>query len=871
MATSFRATRDTLATLLRGYRRVRMMTQEALAERAGVSVGAISYLERGLTQSPHHDTLRALADALALSDEERRALDLASQRVPLEDISAPSTTATLQSGQIPQPLTRLIGREREMGDISEALQHVGVRLLTLTGPAGVGKTRLAIQVVTLAQEEFEREVIFIDLTPVHASAHVLPTIAEVLGVQQSVALPVRETIATALAGRDCILVLDNFEQVAAAGTAIAGLLAACPGVKALVTSRVALNVRGEQELPIAPLAVSDDLAITNLDEIEQIPSVALFIERVHAVRPDFALDVQADAQRLLEICARLDGLPLAIELAAAQMRHISLAELLRRLDSELPLNALSGGAQDLPDHQRAMRTTITWSYRLLTTEEKLVFRSLGVFVGGAEVEGLAAVTGLDQPALLARLDALVDHNLIYSSNDGASIRYAQLVTLRAYALERLRDAEELAIRREGHAAYYATLAERERLGIGRCEPASMALVAEEHENIRTALDWTLEAGDAQAIWTGLRLAGALWFWWEVRGFLVEGLEWLERLLPHAPIASRNKKAFVLANVWSGVMALSFRLSRMERAREAGERALDLRRRVGDKFALADALNNLGVVVSSMGQHQVAEAYYEDALAIYAEIGHPIEEFRPLLNLGVVKRDMRHHVEALALYRESLRLAERTTDHAETRAILWNNIGDVQILLGDLVEALKAVKRGEDLFRQLDSTWGLAMSGHDMGRIYFALGDFETAARQFSTAIAMRERIGDVAGAAQSRVRLALASIAQVHLADATTLLAEACQSLTRLGDSGALWAVGEGSAALACACGQFALAARLYAATIPRRDALWDVIDPSEHARRDQDLATIREMLSSEQYEQAVADAPSTLEGAQCLVADIIN
>jgi predicted ATPase/DNA-binding XRE family transcriptional regulator len=846
------------AFLIRRYRRARGLTQQALAEQAGVSAGAISYLERGLTHTPHRDTLRALVEALSLSEQETAALELALRRAAIpapQGTDADRFAAHSGAFGISKPLTSLIGREREAAAITAMIATEDARLLTLTGPAGVGKTRLASHVAAHLREEYRRPVAFVGLTPVDDPKRALPAIAQALEIQDSGVAPLRDTLRSALEDRELVLVLDNFEQVAQAAPDVIALLEACPGVSALVTSRSALNVRGEREFPVAPLAIPAQQRPASPEDIACYASVALFLDRARAVCPDFTLDTPEDVQLMAEVAARLDGLPLAIELAAAQIRHAPLAELHRRLTSATPLNALSGGAMDLPDHQRAMRSAIAWSYRLLDLEEQRVFRTLSLFAGGASAAGVAAVAGADarHESIRAALDTLVNQNLIYIVGDGRSMRYAQLVTLRAYGLERLEESGELDLARQRHAQYYVTLAEEERPRLERCEPGSLALLSEEYENLRAALGWSLEVANAEAVWIGLRLAGAIWFWWEVRGLLAEGLRWLESLLATAPDAEDERACKVLAPVWTGVMATSYHLGRFERAYEAGERALALQRGFGDKSELAEALNNQGIVAAGLQKYEAAERYFRESLDLYGKMGHPAEECKPLMNLGGVKRDLRRYDEALALYQKSLRIAGQTEAHDEARAILWDDIGDVHILRDEPARAHMALRRAEEIFQWLDAGLGIALCVHDLGRALLAEEHLDEAARQFSLAVTMRDELGDGAGAARSRVRLARVRIAQDYLDDATHLLAHALRALTALKRSEALWAVIEGAAALTCAQGRFEDATHLYAAAIQQRDALYDIIDPREYKLRAHDLAAIRAGLGEERYAETFA------------------
>lgn len=845
---------QTIGELLRRYRQAAGLTQEELAERSGLSVRAIGDLERDRRLAPRKDTLSLLTQALGLSVEEHEAVLLAarrSRRIGLhearEPLEAPSAISRL--AQLPVPLTPLIGREREEAAVIHLLSRGVVRLLTLTGPAGVGKTRLATQVaVTLRQSNRDRA-IFVNLAAIRETKRVLPVISQAVGVKQHGDTSARDALIAELQQRDILLVLDNFEQVLPAALSVLDLVQACPRLRVLVTSRAALNVRGEHVFPVSPLDVPDPHHIPALADLEQYASVALFIQRARAKQPAFRLTTKEDGRLVATLCRALDGLPLSIELAAAQLRHCSLAELHQRLAGDAALNVLTGGAQDLPDHQRTMRSAIAWSYGLLSPEEQCVFRALSVFPGGARWDGVSMVTGLGlgQEAMLEHLNSLMDQNLVYALRHDSPTRYAQLGTLRVYGLERLATSGELDRARCRHAQYCTELAEREEPRVGRCESEGMALLAEEHENFRAALDWALETADSHAIWTGLRLAGAVWFWWEVRGLLVEGLNWLEHLIVAAPPEDNDRRK-VLAKVWSGVMALSYHLGRFERAYEAGEHALALQRRLGDQEMLATAFNNQGIVAVGVRRYETAEAHFCEALDLYEKLGHPAEECKPLLNLGGLKRDLRRYAEALKLYRQSLRIAERTDDHDEARAILWDLIGDIQILLGDPDKALVALENAEAIFRKLETGLGIALCSHDCGRAFIALGRPDEAARELLRAISLRAELGDSAGAARSRIHLARVRLAQADLSGVSELLAEALHTLTTLKRTEALWSVVEGSAALATARGHYEEAAHMYAAAVPQRDAFWDVIDPQEHARRARDLEIIRAALGEQTF-----------------------
>ncbi|HYM27806.1 MAG TPA: helix-turn-helix domain-containing protein, partial [Steroidobacteraceae bacterium] len=413
------------AALLRRYRRERRLTQEELAERAGISPAAISLLERGLTRAPQKATLELLVAALGLDAGEVAALEASARQArwpaggAAEVGGAVGAQATEQTpgeaaleGNLPIPLTPLLGRERDEEALSALLDDPATRLLTLTGPAGVGKTRLALRLAAWSRDERGQEAVFVDLIPAHEPGRVLAAMAAALSVRASGSLPLRDAVMQALRRRRLLLVLDNFEQVLSAARLVLGVLVACPQVKALVTSRSPLNVRGERCYLVAPLALADPAQRESLDTLRRVPTVALFLDRAAAAQPQLT-DVTLEEGRLVaDICARLDGLPLAIELAAARVRHTGLRHLRDWLAQPAFLGALADGPRDLADHQRTVRSTIAWSYDLLSAEEQRSFRWLGVFVGGVSADTAAAVLGVTPEAALATLAALADANLL---------------------------------------------------------------------------------------------------------------------------------------------------------------------------------------------------------------------------------------------------------------------------------------------------------------------------------------------------------------------------------------------------------------------------------------------------------------------------
>lgn len=860
------------ATLLRRYRRRSGLTQEELAERAGLSLAAVGLLERGITLSPQKATVNMLSDALALPPDAASALlelSRVTRRIDEDEIPETSAQPTLD-GSLPVPLTTIIGRAREQAALLDLLGRETTRLLTLTGPAGVGKTRLALELAATVQRESSREIVFVGLIPIHEPERVLPAIAQALDVRETDSVPVYEAILSALRDRDVLLLLDNFEQVLPAGRLLLELLIARPRIKALVTSRSALNVRGERSFPVSPLTLPDPQQMDSLAELLQAPTVALFVDRASDVWPDFSIATLEDGRLVVEICVRLDGLPLAIELAAARIKHFGLRQLHDRVAEPAFLGMLSEGPQDLADHQRTMQSTIRWSYDLLGVSEQRLFRWLGVFVGSVTLDALETVTEVTDNTLLAGLTSLVNASLLQWTDAIGIRRYTQLVTLRAYAEERLHAGGEWEKARRRHAEYFLELAELTVQAQMDHTVDVMPRLEAEYENLRAAFTWAWETG---ATMHGLRMAGALWRFWYATSHFVEGLDWLERFIAHAGTTNSPEERSALAEAWAGAGALSHRLDRFEQALEAGERALALRRELGNKNAIAWALNNLANPVLQLRDYERAQALYEECLAIHRETDNRLDQIFPLLNLGEVYYATGKPREALALYEESLAISREMAESEWARGLTWNSVGEAYIALDEPARAVDVVDPNYQLFMQERDFYCVARCAFTLGRAYWRLGDCAAACAYLDEAERLFRNLGNLNKAARVLYFHASLTIEQGDVAAARRDLIQALADVSSQSrEREEVWWLVERAGTLVCRQQMPEQATRLYAAAMAHRDAIPALLDPAERDIRTHDLDWLRATLGEVAFASAIAAGESlSLDDAISLLRQLLQ
>jgi len=682
--------------------------------------------------------------------------DLSAIRDRVSDLQPHPPTPQLSS--LPTPSSPLVGRDREVAGVTELLLRPEVRLVTITGPGGIGKSRLALEVARHIADDFSGGVHLVPLASITEPDSLATVIAQSLLVREKTPGPDLERLKESLQktpNRPLLLLIDNFEHMISAAPVLAELLAAAPQLKLLVTSRAALRVYDEHEFPVPPLACPNSKSVASLDLLSQYSAVALFVQRAAAVKPDFKL-TDENASAIVEICARLDGLPLAIELAAARIKLLSPAALRTRLESRLQL--LTGGARDLPARQQTLRQAIDWSYDLLSGPEQRLFRRLSVFAGGCTLEAVESVCDTRRDLeidLLDGMSSMVDKSLVRQIDqpDGEP-RFVMLETLREYGLEKLAASGDEHFTRRAHAAYCLVLGEEAAASESGAEtPEWQRRIDVEHDNFRAALEWLIENREIE--W-GFRLGAALFRFWESHDHFAEGRDYLQKLLkldPSAPSTSLRARVLFAAGI------LASEQGDYGNGERLFQESLAISRQLDDKRGIVVCLNALAVNARDLGDIANSRSLFEQSLALWRQLRDQPAIARALSNLAAVVKVQEDFALARSLYEESGCIFR---DLGDRTGVAWalNHQGDVVREQGDLAAAQSFYERSLAAFHELKDRWGIAGSLADLGNLAREQRDFTTASSLYRESLTVFQDLNHKRGVARLLEAFACLAAAQ---------------------------------------------------------------------------------------------------------------
>lgn len=719
--------------------------------------------------------------------------------------------ASVPPNNLPAPITSFIGRSRELAELKASL--LASRLVTLTGAPGTGKTRLALEVASALLEHYHDGVYFVSLASVQDTNLVVHTIAQVLDVEELGSTSIFATLKGTLRDKRVLLVLDNFEHLLTAAPLVSDLLAAVPRLTILVTSRELLRLYGEQNFPVPPLHLPDLKQSASAAALQSFEAIELFIQRAHAAQLTFALS-NDNAAAVAAICVHLDGLPLAIELAAARIKFYAPQALLLRLSSRL--EALSEGARDLPARQRTLRATLAWSYDLLTSEEQNLFVRLGVFAGGFSAADAEAVCVDNMSAgVAAGLESLFNKSLLRQMHSVLGEPcFMMLETMREYVLEKLGERGERSKIEKQHACYFiAKSAEAARAWSTLHEGVWLDWLEAQNGNVRATLEWSL-TNDPSAH-TSLELIANLALFWELRGYFSEGRAWLSKAL-NLPDSSAHTKAH--ADAFFGIALLIQRQGDPATALQLCREALAIYEKLGDKRGASFNLVRLSEVTSGMGDYASAMALSQRAYSVACESGDPRAKANALCQIGF----------------DSVRL-------------------------GNYEQAQTVLKEAQTLFQAVDDRKGAALALSGLGELAVRKGDLDVAITSLQLSLRLREDFGDRWGIAAALGTLAWAELIQKNLKRATEMLKESILIRKEIGEQGGIaWCL-EKLAEIAHIQKDDGRAALIFGAASARRASVHSAIDPTDQPERDRMIARIRTRLGDDVYEAVWAEGQAML------------
>lgn len=847
------------------------LTQQELADRVQCSKVTIEKIEAGKRRPSDQIALQIARCFNVPATEWRAFIEYARAEKDVEQLArltagmdhAPWRALYRATTNLPAPITSFVGREELVEAGVGAVRQPQTRLLTLVGPPGIGKTRLSLQIAEALLGDFEDGVFFVALGSVRDPELVVSEIAHVVGARESRDRPLMEALKSHLANKRLLLVLDNFEQVVEAGPHVIDLLQAGPWLKAIVTSRELLHLYGEHAFPVLPMSVPGGNSYPSPERLLQYEAVRLFVERALAARPDFALTSENSAQ-VVEICVRLDRLPLAIELAAARVKTLSLAEIGNRLESKLEL--LMDGARDLPLRQRALRSAIDWSFDLLSERERAIFRRLSVLLGEYTREAILEVvackdTAQDVASPVEELSAavieeglvsLVDKSLVtvslarhrHQSGDPGSRFYSMLETIREYASAKLHESmEEPALRRQ-HALYYMGLAEQAQTFLQGSEQALwLERLEVAHDNLRAALDHLLANRRSEM---ALRLSSALWRFWYLRGHITEGKRWLAKALEQ----KEGVPPAILADALNAAGNLAWASGDFEYARPAYQECLAICEATGDKRGMSRPLNNLAVLAHAQGDYPRAIEYFEKSLALKRELGDIVGTASSLNGLGVVVQEQGDYERARALHNECLQIWKETGSKHGLASSL-TNLGITVASQGDTAYARALYEESIAIRKELGDRQGIAALLINMGETEWSDGRYAVARDLYQQSLAVRRELNDKHGLTSSLHHLGYATLHDGQSERARELLRESLTLLQELADKTGMAESLAGFAAVAVAQRHPRKAARLYGCVEQALEQLQRRLPPMDLRERDRNLTILRDQISEADLKEA--------------------